>query len=300
MIPYFDAHCDTLTAVFEHGGGLFENGFMLDFRRLGAYSPAAQVFAVWNGGYEAKAALLRRECAAHGSEIRFCRSPREVREAAASGRTAALLSVEGAEQLGCDMERLRGARERDGIIMLNLCWNRDNALCGAAMGSGSGLTERGRAFVRECQRLGVAVDLSHASERAFWDVMEIAEKPVVASHSDSAALRAVPRNLTDNQFRVLAACGGGAGLNLCPDFLAEDGAGIEDAVRHLEHFLALGGGRAVFLGSDFDGIASAPRGLAGVQDMAALYEELLRRNYDEGLVRGIFYDNLLDILERTQ
>ena len=194
-----------------------------------------------------------------------------------------------------------GAREADGVIMLNLCWNRDNALCGAAMGSGSGLTEQGRGFVRECQRLGVAVDMSHASERAFWDALELSEKPMIASHSNSAALcSAFPRNLTDAQFGALAKTGGGAGINLCPDFLAEGGAGMADVLRHIEHFLALGGERAVFLGADFDGIDATPEGLRGAQDMGALYEALLRENYPEALVRGIFYENLLNILERTQ
>ena len=286
-VPYFDAHCDTLTAVYEHGGGLFENAYQLDLSRLSAYSPCAQVFAVWNGDFEAKAALLRRECAARPGLVSFCRTPGEARAANAEGRIAALLSVEGAEQLGCDLERLRLARERDGVIMLNLCWNHDNALCGAAMDSGAGLTERGRAFVRECQRLGVAADMSHASERTFWDVMEISEKPVIASHSNSAALCAdFPRNLTDAQFTALARCGGGAG--------------IADVLRHIERFLSLGGEGAVFLGTDFDGIDSTPRGLAGAQDMRRLYEELLRLNYPEALVGRIFYGNLMDILERTQ
>ncbi len=300
-IPYFDAHCDTLTAVLEHGGGLFANTHHVDLLRLGGYAPCAQVFAVWNGRYEEKTVLLKRECAQHPDAAAFCRTAEDVRAANAAGKIAALLSVEGAENLDCDTERLRLARERDGIVMLNLCWNSDNALCGSCFGSGGGLTDAGRAFVRECQRLGVAVDMSHASKRAFWDTLEIAEKPIIASHSDSAALCSTfPRNLTDAQFAALAECGGGAGINLCPDFLADGGAGIDDAVRHIERFLGLGGERAVFIGADFDGIDSAPRGIAGVQDMGALYEALLRRNYPETLVRAIFYDNLMEILERTQ
>ena len=95
-VPYFDAHCDTLTAVYEHGGGLFENAYQLDLSRLSAYSPCAQVFAVWNGDFEAKAALLRRECAARPGLVSFCRTPGEARAANAEGRIAALLSVEGA------------------------------------------------------------------------------------------------------------------------------------------------------------------------------------------------------------
>lgn len=299
MIPYFDAHCDTITALFEKGGALYENGFQLDGHRLGACAPAAQFFAVWNGRFPEKAALLRAEIAKNADSMAFCRSMAQVRAANAAGKTAALLSVEGMEQLDCSPDALRSAHERDGVLMVNLCWNHDNALCGAAMDGQGGLTALGRDFVPKAQAMGVAVDLSHASERAFWDTLDLAVKPVLASHSDSAALCSdFPRNLTDAQFTALVSCGGGAGINLCPDFLGltRDCAAVCD---HIEHFLALGGEKSVFMGADLDGIDETPSGLAGVQDMGKIYEALLRRNYSESLVRNIFFYNLMDILERT-
>lgn len=299
-IPYFDAHCDTLSVLHSRGAewSLGANAAEVDIDRLSAYSPAAQVFAIWGGHYEEKLALLRRSLARDGRAV-LCRTAEEVRKANAAGKVAALLSVEGAEILGCSIERLREARERDGLAMINLCWNSDNALCGAAMDSGSGLTDAGRAFVRAAQDVGVAVDLSHASERTFWDVLEIAEKPVIASHSNAAALSSeFPRNLTDGQFTALVKCGGGAGLNLCADFIGL-GRDIGACCAHIEHFLALGGEKSLFLGTDFDGIAAVPRGLYGVQDMWKLYEALLERGHSEDLVQDIFYGDLLRILGRT-
>lgn len=299
-IPYFDAHCDTLSVLHSRGAewSLGANAAEVDIDRLSAYSPAAQVFAIWGGHYEEKLALLRRSLARDGRAV-LCRTAEEVRKANAAGKVAALLSVEGAEILGCSIERLREARERDGLAMINLCWNSDNALCGAAMDSGSGLTDAGRAFVRAAQDVGVAVDLSHASERTFWDVLEIAEKPVIASHSNAAALSSeFPRNLTDEQFAALVKCGGGSGLNLCADFIGL-GRDIGACCAHIEHFLALGGEKSLFLGTDFDGIAAVPRGLYGVQDMWKLYEALLERGHSEELVQDIFYGDLLRILGRT-
>ena len=299
-IPYFDAHCDTLSVLHSRGAewSLGANAAEVDIDRLSAYSPAAQVFAIWGGHYEEKLALLRRSLARDGRAV-LCRTAEEVRKANAAGKVAALLSVEGAEILGCSIERLREARERDGLAMINLCWNSDNALCGAAMDSGSGLTDAGRAFVRAAQDVGVAVDLSHASERTFWDVLEIAEKPVIASHSNAAALSSeFPRNLTDEQFTALVKCGGGAGLNLCADFIGL-GRDIGACCAHIQHFLALGGEKSLFLGTDFDGIAAVPRGLYGVQDMWKLYEALLERGHSEELVQDIFYGDLLRILGRT-
>lgn len=295
-IPYFDAHCDTITKVLETGGTLLKNDYHLDLTRLSAYSPSAQFFAIWGGRYEEKAALLKSELSGHAS---FCRSISDARTAAKEGKIAAFLSVEGMEQLDCSIERLRRAHDEDGVVLVNLCWNDDNALAGSVMDSGSGLTALGRFFVPDAQAMGVALDMSHASERTFWDVLELSTKPVIASHSNSAAVCSTfPRNLTDAQFKALVKIGGGAGINLCADFIAPN-ADIDDILRHIEHFLALGGEHSIFVGADLDGIDAAPRGIDGVQDMGKIYEALLRQNYSEDLVRDIFYYNLMNILERT-
>ena len=165
------------------------------------------------------------------------------------------------------------------------------------MGSGSGLTAQGREFVADAQEMGVALDMSHISERAFWDVLEIAEKPVIAGHSDAKALCEHPRNLSDRQFCALVQLGGGAGINLYPDFLGLS-RDVDAVIAHIEHFLSLGGERAVFLGCDLDGIDKTPEGISGVQDLGKIYEAMLRRNYPEALVRRVFWDNLYDIMRK--
>ncbi len=317
MIPYFDAHCDTGTKALRSGEGLRSNRIHLDLTRLGAYAPAAQVFAVfsrprthdWRAGYEndSPAGAL----AAHGTEclsalvrelernadlVMICRSADDARQAAAQGKVAAFLAVEGAELLGSSVEGMRSAYEQ-GVRLVNLTWNYRNPLCGTNQ-TGGGLTEAGRVFVREAQALGVAVDMSHLSDEGFWDCLELAEKPILAGHSNARALCPHPRNLTDGMFSALAKAGGVAGLNLCPAFLGED-PDVETCFAHVEHFLALGGEKAVCLGTDFDGIDHTPRGIAGVQDMGAIYECLLRHNLPEDLVRDIFYNNLFSYLERA-
>ncbi len=298
MIPYFDAHCDTITAVLERGGSLLENRYQLDLERLEKYEPRAQFFAVWGGRYEEKVALLKRELELSGRG-RLCRDMRELRQTAKEGLLAALLSLEGMEQFNCDIGRLRRAHEEDGLLMANLCWNSDNVLCGSAMDGGGGLTDRGCVFVREAQEMGVVIDLSHASERAFWDVLEVSARPVLASHSDSAALCSdFPRNLTDEQFIALEKQGGGAGINLCPDFLGLT-RDVDAVCAHIERFLSLGGEKAVFIGADLDGIDDCPDGIDGAGGVYKIYEALLRRNYPETLVRNIFWDNLVEILERA-
>lgn len=298
-IPYFDAHCDTITVCPE----LRSNTGQVDLLRLSHYAPAAQIFAIcavdrFQEEFAFYLSKLLSQLERNGDLMTLCRSGVEIRQAALEGKIAAILAVEGAEHIGCSVEGLRNAWEQ-GVRSVNITWNYDNSLAGAAMDTGGGLTEQGRAFVRAAQSMGVIIDLSHVSERAFWEVLEIAERPVYASHSDAAALSPdCPRNLTDRQFSALAAQGGGTGINLYADFigLSRD---MDAVIGHIEHFWGLGGEKALFLGTDFDGIEAAPAGLAGVEDMERLYEALLHRNHAESLVKDLFYGNLLNILERA-
>ncbi|MGN1001983.1 MAG: dipeptidase [Oscillospiraceae bacterium] len=303
-IPYFDAHCDTAVPVHYCGGSLRENSFHIDLQRLGAYAPCAQVFSVCvrhgpSMGEETDKVLdtLLAEIAANGDRVRLCRSTVDITNTAAEGKIAALLSVEGMEKLSCSLTGLRRAYDK-GVRIVHLTWNHDNALSGAAMDSGSGLTELGRDFVPAAQDMGVALDLSHLSERGFWETIEVAKKPVLAGHSDARALCDHPRNLTDEQFRALVKTGGAAGLNFCCDFLGH-GRDVDAVAAHAEHYLSLGGEKALCLGGDLDGIPELPGGMEGVQSMEALYEAMLRRNWSEDLVRDIFWNNLFAFMERA-
>ena len=302
-IPYFDAHCDTAVPVHFLGGSLLKNAFHLDLERLSAYAPRAQVFALCvNHGEDMEAATeavldtLLAEFSRHSDRVRLCRSAADIRTAAREGKCAALISVEGMEKLGCSMEKLRAAYEK-GVRIVHLTWNHDNALSGAAMDSGAGLTAEGRAFVPAAQRMGAVLDLSHLSERGFWDVLERIEKPVLAGHSNARALCDVPRNLTDAQFRALVQCSGAVGLNLYPPFLGEK-ADVESVLRHAEHFLALGGEKTLCLGGDLDGVDCLPEGITGVESMETLYIAMARR-FGEKTAEDIFYNNLKNFMERV-
>lgn len=321
-IPVFDAHCDTIYEAYKEKSGLRKNSLHVDLERGRNFRPYAQVFAVftrpWAAGFNIKKAdyskdwtediltrlsgnllaFLISEFESNADILSLCRSVGEAKSAAAEGKIAAFIAVEGAELLGCSIQRLHTAYEQ-GVRLINICWNYDNILCGAANGpSQGGLTSKGAEFVAEMQRLGVAVDLSHASERTFWDVAELSTRPIIAGHSNSKAICANPRNLTDDQFRAIVRLGGAAGLNLCPDFLTEGGiAGIEDIIRHAEHFLELGGEKALCLGGDLDGISDLPIAIRGIEDYSRIYEAMLRLNWQESLVQDIFYNNLMNVLE---
>lgn len=299
-IPLFDCHCDTIVAASSAGEGLRKNSLHLDLERLSKYSPAAQVFAVCTEFLDdAKCSAdmylnkLKTEIKKNSDIVKLCLNSADLGEAIHSGKIAALISVEGAEQI-LSLEEAYNA----GVRIIHPTWNNDNDICGAEIGSGAGLSEYGKEFVKKAQSLGIMLDMSHISVRGFWDVLELADKPVIAGHSNSKKLCNHPRNLSDEQFVSLIKIGGGAGMNLYPEFLGFN-RDIDAVIAHIEHFLSLGGEKAVFLGCDFDGIEITPEGINGVEDLEKLYNALLKRNYNEALVRDIFFNNIYEIIRRT-
>lgn len=299
-IPLFDCHCDTGAHAREHGEKLRRNRMQLDLERLSHYSPAGQVFAVCAADdaepvkfADVSIAFFLEQIKENSDIVKLCLNFRDILSAEKEGKIAALLSIEGAEQIS-DIDEAYG----QGVRIVHMTWNHDNALCGAAMDSGAGLTHEGKSFVLRAQQLGIMLDMSHVSERGFWDALSISTRPVIAGHSNARAVCNVTRNLTDAQFTALVKQGGGAGINLYPEFLGL-GRDIDAVFAHIEHFMSLGGERAVFLGCDLDGIEQMPKGISGVQDLGRIYEALLRHNYPERLARDIFRNNILRVMEKA-
>lgn len=269
----FDAHCDTLYRAWQEGLAVTDMALAASVSKTAGFEAYTQVYALFTdktgrAGYDAMMTIAKRELA--------------------DAPHRCVLSIEGAEGIDCDESFLPQAYA-DGVRAINLCWNYDNALAGAAMDGATGLTEKGRRFVRQMERLGIYADVSHLSDTAFWDLIEMAERPVIASHSNSRHLCPWARNLTDKMFLAIVKTGGCVGLNFCADFVGR-GRDIEAVVDHAEHFLALGGEKNLGLGSDFDGCETAA-GLDDLRAMEALYNAMLRRNWSETLVQDIFYNN---------
>ena len=305
----FDGHCDTILRCYLEGGGLRRQAGHLDLERRRGKGRWAQFFATFGSPEDMPGrslwevfleeyALFRSEMDANADLVAFCRTGEEARAAFAAGKTAAFLSAEGAELLDCDPDKLRLAH-RMGVRIVNITWNHPNALSGTnAEEPDRGLSEQGRAFVKTMGELGMLVDVSHLSDPGFWDVMEVTDRPVVATHSNARAIFPHPRNLTDEQFTAIINTNGVAGLNMYAGFLGED-PDFDTVVSHLEHFLALGGENNVSMGGDWDGITQMPRGMSGIQDMEKLYEHLLRRNYSESLLEKVFYSNLMRVVNEV-
>lgn len=279
----FDLHCDSLYRGYTENQPLGENRFHLDLKRGKRLDRWSQCFAVWiPDELRGKAAMtlfdgccekFRRELAPYRSET-----------------FSPVLTVEGGAVLGGKLANLEKLADR-GVKMMTLTWNGENELGGGA-DTALGLTPFGREALKEMERLSIVADVSHASDALFYDVAEIAEKPIVASHSNARAVCPHRRNLTDRQFQILRDKGGLVGLNFCVHFLREDSnAHFEDLLRHADHFWSLGGETTLCLGSDYDG-TDVPPELDGIEKMQDLYELFLKHNYKESLVNSLFFDNV--------
>jgi membrane dipeptidase len=270
----------------------------------------------------------------HPEQIALALNAADVQRITRSGRIAAILSVEGGHQIDDDLAVLR-MYYKLGVRAMTLTHfrNTDWADSSTDKPVHNGLTEFGREVVREMNRLGMIVDVSHVSDKTFYDAIEVSTKPVIASHSSCRAISDVPRNMTDDMLRALAKNGGVVGINFGEGFLnpkadianvAEEPsltgaaldkyaademhrdmkaqptfATIEDAADHVDHAVKVAGIDHVGIGSDFDGISSPPKGLEDISKESALKAVLRKRGYNEEDLKKIFGLNTLRVLREV-
>ncbi len=312
--PVFDFHCDTaLNLLGQDGnqaGSLRSNHGHIDLERAFKLGGYAQCFACFTTPmmeqwrhvppvvvFERELATIQREVDKNSDLIAIAYSPAQIEQNRAAGKMSAVLTLEGTAGIGYDPELLSDLYAI-GFRVSSLGWNERNPLTGSHM-TGGGLTDRGREFVREAQRLGILIDVSHISDEGFWDIMEITEAPVIATHSNSRAVWNHSRNLTDDMFRAIAETGGVAGYNACDEFTG-DHPTIDTICDHILHFLELDStGRHIALGGDLDGITGMPAGFEGVQSWPKVADRLLERGLNEKTVMDIFWNNAIGVMEHA-
>ena len=216
------------------------------------------------------------------------------------GKKAIMLGVENGYAIGKDLGNVEAFRKR-GVVYMTLCHNGDNDICGSACGSGEhgGVTEFGADVIREMNRVGMMVDLSHASEASFYDALQISATPIVCSHSSAKALCDHPRNLTDAQMKALADAGGVAQVTLYQGFLNPDGASILDAVEHLNHMVNIMGIEHVGIGTDFDG-GGGICGCADASELINFTRRLMLERYSPEQIEMIWGGNFLRVMRQVQ
>jgi len=231
--------------------------------------------------------------------ISIARTPGDLYEDKRNGRKSIMLGIENGIALNGQLQNLQHFVQR-GVVYITLCHNGDNDICDSARGCNTHGGVFGEQVIREMNRLGIMVDMSHAAEKSFYDALEISSMPIVCSHSSSRALCDHPRNLTDDQMRALAAKGGVAQTTLYPGFLKKDGeATIIDAIEHLEHAIKVMGIDHVGLGTDFDGDGGV-KGLADSSELINFTRQLLARRYSERDIQKIWGGNFLRVMGQVQ
>ena len=314
-IPVFDFHCDTALALLGRdfsgtGASLRCNGHHIDLERASTLQGYAQCFACYTSPwenrlfdgitvenvFERELAVLLREIEDNGDMIRLAKSADDVKRNYCDGYMSGILTIEGTAGFGFDPDRLESLFEI-GFRVSSLGWNEKNVLTGSHK-TGGGLTDRGRAYVKEAQHLGMLVDVSHISDEGFWDIMDITQAPIIATHSNSRQVYGSSRNLTDDMFLEICKTGGVAGFNLYGYFIGEN-ADLNMAADHFMHFLELDPeGTHIALGGDLDGCDLLPDGFTGVQDYPKLAKKLLDRGLSRNIVENIFWNNALGVMKQ--
>ncbi len=239
--------------------------------------------------------------AQNANYLALARTPQQLWDNKRAGKKSIMMGIENGLALDGDIKNIQHFKER-GIVYITLCHNGDNDICDSARGSEThgGVSPFGQEVIREMNRLGIMVDLSHAHERSFYDALEISATPIVCSHSSARALCDHPRNLTDDQMRALAAKGGVCQITLYNGFLKKDGqATILDAMQHLDHAIQVMGIDHVGLGTDFDGDGGI-LGLSNSSELTNFTRQLLARRYSQEDIQKIWGGNFLRIMQQVQ
>ena len=303
MFPVADGHCDFLYGAVQSGYDLIhpkrEQTIRLDDMMRGGV--ALQFFACWTDTtlktqplHQCIAMIdaYNRTLAAHPELVPLTRD-----YTPESGKIATVLSVEGAEAVDGSMAVLR-VLYRLGVRAMTLTWNENNELAGAALDRGNkGLTAIGRDIIDEMCNIGMAIDVSHLSDKGIEQVLARATRPIFASHSNAKSIHNNPRSLNDDLIRKIAAQNGTVGVNFYYLHLSErSDACIDDIVRHISRVVEVGGINCCALGSDLDGMQHYPTDFKTSRDFPVLFEALSKRGFSDADIYKIAYQNLHDYI----
>ena len=270
--------------------------------------PDVELTAAQRATFSMVSLLLRIERESEG-RVRVCRDVADIQHCLDHGVLASVLHIEGAEAIDPELEAL-DVLYAAGLRSLGPVWSRPNIFaygvpfrCPSSPDIGPGLTALGKDLIRACNRLRIMVDLSHLNERGFWDVAELSDAPLVATHSNAHALSPHSRNLTDRQLEAIRQTGGMVGVNFAASFLREDGrrqtdTPVELVIDHIEYMVKVVGEDGVGFGSDFDG-ATIPARLGNAAGLPKLVEIMRQRGYGEALIEKLCWRNWLRVLGRT-
>lgn len=308
MTKFIDLHCDTLTTALETNQSLYQNNLHIDIKRLCKYPKSIQFFAIWlkkdlykNAYNETKNIIkfFNKEIENNKQYILKAKSFKDILINQQQNKISAILSIEGGESLEGNLENLYKFY-KDGVRILTLCWNYENELgYGVRTNSKKGLKPFGKEVVKEMNKIGIIVDVSHLNEEGFWDVYNISEKPFIATHSNSFSVCQNSRNLKDEQIIAIKKKNGIIGLNFYRPFLTDENqANFTHILNHIEHISNLIGFDNISIGGDLDGIDETPIDLEEVSKYEYLFEKI-KEKYGLDIAEKIFFNNCYKFIENN-
>jgi len=305
-----------LNKLFFQNIEFVDNNIEIDLNRLIDSNFLLQYFAIWdspknNNHLQNTLKIIRKfyQIQKLYPVIYLIKSAEDVKFTLKNQKIGAILSIEGGEALSNSLEILEILYEL-GVRSIGLTWNNRNQL-GDGCGDGNfagGLSKFGRQVVKKMNQLGMIIDVSHLSKMGFWDVMELSDTPIIASHSNVYSLCHNDRNLTDDQIKMLIQKNCFLGINFFSKFLNFSGkSDIQDIVNHIEYVLNLGGEDIIGFGSDFDGnivefgddiekfldTQHLPNGINGIQDVHKILTTLEKRGISKKIINKISHENCI-------
>ncbi len=296
---FFDLHSDTLYEAVMKNKSLDDSSLSISvFKALNVFSMWRECFAIWipdtlseEEGFE----LFKKANAMLFNESKRYNIPINDYE---NSDYSFIFTIENGKLLGGKIERVEEL-SKCGVKMMTLTWNSENCIGGGADAPSVGLKPFGRECIAEMERCGIILDISHASDKLFYDVSKLSRKPFAASHSNARSICNHRRNLTDEQIKIIIERGGLIGLNFYESFLTDKSpeASVDDVLRHAYHILSLGGENVLAVGSDFDG-ADMPFDLNSIDKIPNLVKAFENGGFTEQIIQKIMYDNAHNFLSK--
>lgn len=301
-----DLHCDTVSFIYDNGESLWENTGHFDIKRALYSNIGIQFFALFNI-YPSCDVILRnickqmdkffRELEENQQYLYFIKCFDDINKDENAKKIGCILHLEGGEALGTDLEILRMFYKL-GLRSLGLTWNYRNHLADG-VGEDSfagGISKQGREVIKEMDKMGIILDLSHISTKGFYEALSYYERPVMVTHANARALCNHKRNLDDSQLKALASNGGIIGINQVSSFVTEQGVGkVDNLLDHIVYIAELIGIDHVALGSDFDGADSIV--MSGVEEYNNWEELLFKRGFSHQEIGLVLHGNALRVMK---
>jgi membrane dipeptidase len=309
---FIDFHCDTIEVLLNNPNNwsLSKNNLSVDIEKMKKGNSLAQFFALYINQEETKNPLdtclemvdkFYLELDKNIDSIALATNYKDLTKNKQKGKISAFLTIEGGEAINGSLYNLRNFY-RLGVRLITLTWNFPNEIgfpnCKDEYVY-RGLTAFGHELISEMNNLSMIIDVSHLSDKGFYDVARISKKPFIASHSNSRTITNHPRNLTDEMIKILSQKGGVMGINFEKSFLGENiPAKVSDMINHIKHIRKVGGIDVIAIGSDFDGV-ELPSEITNIGEIDKLALELKKNNFSEEEIEKIFYKNALRVIKDT-